>query len=301
MTKKETPKKNALVYLLFAFILILVFYSFKKNQDYNKLQSIFFQERKEMQGELDELIEDYKDLTIKRKDLSKRLVREMNKIISLRDSVKTLKVANYHLISKYRKKIKTLERENRDLFAKIDSLNIVTKFLEDKNLTITNELTKQQSENTQLSKTNLKLKKKQKELATKVAVAGVIKTSLPNAVVMKERSSGKLTTTSRSSRADAFKTTFKLLENKVTIPGKKKIHIQILDKNKNVIASKGPANLKDGSQIMFSDELIADYFNQEIDVLSLVLVNRDDINRGVYTIKTYVDGVLTGKTSVKLR
>lgn len=301
MKNEERPQRNGLFYMLLAFILILLFYGYKKHQDYSKLQNVFVQEKKEMQNELDELIEDYKDLTVKRKDLSKRLVREMNKIITLRDSIKNLEKANYQLILKFRKRIKTLERENRYLFAKVDSLNIVTKFLEDKNLTITNELTKQKTENTELSKTNQKLQKNQQELESKVATAAIIKATLPTSIVMKERSSGKLTSTSRSSRADAFKTTFKLLENKVTTPGKKKIHVQILDKKNNVVANKGVATLKDGSQINFSDELIADYYNQDMDVLSLVLVNRDNINKGTYTINTYVDGYLTGKTSVKLR
>lgn len=290
----KRPPKNGLFYLLLAFILILIFYSYKKTQDHTKLQNVFVQEKRALQSELDELIEDYKDLTVKRKDLSKRLVREMNKIISLRDSVKNLKTTNFQLVLKYRKRIKTLERENRYLFAKVDSLNIVTKFLEDKNLTITTELTKQQTENSELSKTN-------KQLKSKVSVASIIRATLPSTKVMKERSSGKLTSTSRSSRADAFKTTFKLLENKVTTPGKKKIHIQILDEHKNVVANKGTTKLKDGSEIKFSDELIANYYNQEMDVLSLVLVNRDDINKGSYSVMAYVDGVWAGRTSVKLR
>ena len=39
----------------------------------------------------------------------------------------------------------------------------------------------------------------------------------------------------------------------------------------------------------------------DLSLVSLVLVNRDDINKGKYTISAFVDGVYSGATTVKLK
>lgn len=294
--KEEAPKKtkNALVPLLICLLLISVFFGYKKTTDYNKLEDVFRNEKLTLQSELDEIIEDYKTLSIKRKDLSKRLIKEINRIIALRDSVKSLKASQFRLISRYRKKVETLERQNKKLFFKVDSLSIANKTLQEEKTIVTQALDKKSSESQTLAKVN-------KELKAKVAVASVIKTSPISAIAMKERSSGKLTSTSRSSRADAFKVNFKLLQNDVATKGKKTIYLQVIDQNKNIIALKGETTLKNSKKVGYSHDLTADYNKKDLNILSLILVNRDDINRGIYTINVFVDGNYSGATTVKLR
>lgn len=294
--KEETPKKkkNALVPLLICLLLISVFFGYKKTKDYNRLENVFRNEKLTLQSELDEIIEDYKTLSIKRKDLSKRLIKEINRIIVLRDSVNNLKASQFKLISRYRRKVKTLERQNKKLFFKVDSLSIANKTLLEEKTVVTQALDKKSSESQKLAEVN-------KELQAKVAVAGIIKTSPISAIVMKERSSGKLTSTSRSSRADAFKVNFKLLKNDIATTGEKKIYLQITDQNKNVVALKGKTTLKNGEKVGYSHDLTADYNKKDLNILSLVLVNRDDINKGIYTISAFVDGNYSGATTVKLR
>ena len=118
---------------------------------------------------------------------------------------------------------------------------------------------------------------------------------------MKKKSSGRHSLTSRSRKTDAFKIEFNLLENKIISAGPKSIHIQILDQNKNAIAPKGITSLKDGGKIQYSDSVEVNYKNNRLSLVSLVLVNRDDINEGKYTISTFIDGIFTGNTILKLR
>lgn len=294
--KEETPKKrkNALVLLLICLIILLVAFSYKKIIDYNRLENVFKTEKQTLQSELDELIEDYKSLSIKKKDLSKRLIKEINRIMMLRDSVRNLKASQFKLISKYRKKVKTLERQNKKLFFKVDSLSIANKTLKEENVVVSQALDEKNSESEALEKLN-------KELKAKVTIAGVIKTNSINAIAMKERSSGKLTSTSRSSRTDAFKVRFKLLKNNVAISGEKKIYLQIKDQNEKVISFKGTIALKNEKKVDFSHELVVDYLNEDVNIISLVLVNRDDINKGIYTVSVFVDGNYSGATTVELR
>ncbi|MDO6743417.1 hypothetical protein Q4553_02400 [Tenacibaculum soleae] len=294
-------RKNAFVVLLLVITLFLTLYSFQKTSQYNDLQEIFQQERADLEKELDEMIKDYTDVVVRKKRLSKRLKVELVKMNNLRDSIKNLRIDNYDLIIKYRKKITTLERENRNLFIRVDSLNTANHVLAQENI-ITNEILQQKETiNTSLTEKNKELEEKQRKMETKIALGGVIKTSSVKVVAMKERSSGKLTSTSRSSKTDAFKINFDLLKNLVASSGEKSVYIQIIDQNKKVIAPKGVTKLKDGGKVQYTDSIEVNYNNDRLSLVSLVLVNRDDINKGKYTVSAFVDGVYSGATTLNLK
>lgn len=294
-------RKNAFVVLLLVITLFLTLYSFQKTSQYNDLQEIFQQERADLEKELDEMIKDYTDVVVRKKRLSKRLKVELVKMNNLRDSIKNLRIDNYDLIIKYRKKITTLERENRNLFIRVDSLNTANHVLAQENI-ITNEILQQKETiNTSLTEKNKELEEKQRKMETKIALGSVIKTSSVKVVAMKERSSGKLTSTSRSSKTDAFKINFDLLKNLVASSGEKSVYIQIIDQNKKVIAPKGVTKLKDGGKVQYTDSIEVNYNNDRLSLVSLVLVNRDDINKGKYTVSAFVDGVYSGATALNLK
>ncbi|TYP99767.1 hypothetical protein C7447_101371 [Tenacibaculum adriaticum] len=298
---QKSSKKKVLTYLLFALVLFLLIFAYKKNNDYNDLKKIFAEEKTELQRELDEIIDDYKDLSVKKKDLSKRLIGEVNKIIALRDSVGKLEAFNFSLIRKYRRKIAALERQNKILFSKVDSLSTINDNLKQDNIVATEILNQKDSLASSLTKRNDDLEQTNKKLSAQISTAAQIKTTPINFEAMKERSSGKLTSTSRSSRTDAFRINFKLLKNEITAPGNKKIYVQVQDIKNNVITPKGVVTLKNDAKIEYSDEIIANYDNEELGILSLILVNRDDINEGEYKVNVFVDGIYTTSSVVKLR
>ena len=294
-------RKNTFVVLLLVLTLFLTLYSFQKSSQYNDLQEVFQQDKADLEKELDEMIKDYTDVVVRKKRLSKRLKIELVKMNNLRDSIKNMRMDNYNLIRRYRKKIASLERENRNLFIRVDSLNTANHVLSQENV-ITNEILQQKETiNTSLAEKNKELEEKQKTLETKIAIGGIIKTSPVKVVAMKERSSGKLTSTSRSNRTDAFKINFDLLKNVITTAGEKSVYIQIIDENKKVVAPKGITNLKDGGKVQYTDSVEINYNNDQLSLVSLVLVNRDDINKGKYTVSAFVDGVYSGATTLNLR
>lgn len=294
-------RKSALIVVLLMLTLFLTLYSFQKSSQYSDLKKIFQEEKTDLEKELDEMIKDYTDVVVRKKRLSKRLKVELVKMKELRDSIKNLRTDNYNLIRKYRRKIVSLERENRNLFIRVDSLSTANNALVQENV-ITNEILQQKETiNVSLTEKNKELTEKQKALEEKVAIGGVIKTSPVKVIAMKERSSGKLTSTSRSSRTDAFKINFDLLKNLITNAGEKSVYIQIIDENKKVVAPKGVTNLKDGGKIQYTDSIEVNYNNDRLSLVSLVLVNRDDIDKGKYTVSAFVDGVYSGATTLKLR
>lgn len=299
MTKKKT--KSTLIVVLLILILFLTIYSLQKSSQYNSLQEIFQQEKSDLENELDEIIKDYTNVVVRKKRISKRLKIELVKMNNLRDSIKKLPQGNYNLIRKYRRKIANLERENRRLFIRVDSLDTANQVLAQENV-ITNEILQQKvSINTSLTEKNKELEYKQKDLEAKIAVGSIIKTSPVKVIALKERSSGKLTSTSRSNRTDAFKINFDLLKNPITNAGEKSVYIQILDENKKVVAPKGITSLKDGGRIQYTDSIEVNYNNDKLSLVSLILVDRKDINKGKYTVSAFVDGIYSGTTTVKLR
>ncbi|WP_232126561.1 hypothetical protein [Tenacibaculum finnmarkense] len=247
------------------------------------------------------MIRDYTDVVVRKKSISKRLQLELIKMNNLRDSIKILQIDNYSLIRIYRKKISRLEYENKQLFIKVDSLSIANQALTQKNAITKTILAQKETINTSLSDKNNELEEKQKILQTKVAAGSILKINTVNAVAMKERSNGELTSTSRSSRTDAFRVNFDLLENPVADTGKKTVYIQITDQNNNVIAPKGVTNLKNGANIQYTDAIDVNYNNDKLSLVSLILVNRDDINKGKYTISTFIDQLYLGATILNLR
>ena len=291
---KSNTKKNTLLVVLLFIIIFLSLYSLKTSSEIKELQSVFKQEKKDLKNALDEMINDYTEVVVVKKGLSKRLRIEVQKMKNLRDSISKIEMDNYNLIRKYRNKITSLERENRRLFIKIDSLNSANKDLAEKNI-LTNEIL------TQKETTNTELVEENKKLEAKVAIASKIEISPVKIVAMKERSSGKLTSTSRSSRTDAFKINFDLLDNEVTTSGNKKVYIQIIDDKKNVITPKGKTNLNNGAKILYSDSLVVNYNNSRLSLVSLILVNRDDIFKGKYTVSTFIDGNYSGNSSIDLK
>lgn len=299
MTPKKT--KSTLIVVLLILILFLTIYSLQKSSQYNSLQEIFQQEKSDLENELDEIIKDYTNVVVRKKRISKRLKIELVKMNNLRDSIKKLPQGNYNLIRKYRRKIANLERENRRLFIRVDSLDTANQVLAQENV-ITNEILQQKvSINTSLTEKNKELEDKQKDLEAKIAVGSIIKTSPVKVIALKERSSGKLTSTSRSNRTDAFKINFDLLKNPITNAGEKSVYIQILDENKKVVAPKGITSLKDGGRIQYTDSIEVNYNNDKLSLVSLILVDRKDINKGKYTVSAFVDGIYSGTTTVKLR
>ncbi|WBX73598.1 hypothetical protein PG913_12325 [Tenacibaculum pacificus] len=297
----QQQKKSSLIVLLLILTLFLTLYSFQKSNQYSNLQEIFEQEKTDLEKELDEMIKDYTDVVLRKKRISKRLQVELSKMNVLRDSIKNLKIDNYSLIRIYRKKISSLERQNKKLFIRVDSLSTANEVLAQENVITNNILQQKENINSSLNNKNKKLEEKQKTLETKIAIGSLIKTSNLNVVAMKERSSGKLTSTSRSSRTDAFRINFDLLKNLITDAGEKAVYIQIRDDNNNVIAPKGITNLKDGAKIQYTDSIEVNYNNDKLSLVSLILVNREDINKGKYTISAFIDGIYSGATTLQLR
>ncbi|MCD9610906.1 hypothetical protein [Tenacibaculum maritimum] len=297
-----TDKKNiGLIAFLLMLIVAIGYLSYQNAKDYSELKNAFELEKIELELELDDVIRDYDNAISRKENISKKLKDQLYKIVRLRDTIKSLKSYNYGLIRKYRRRIARLESQNKKLFVQVDSLNNLNNELLAENVTVKEELGEKEELNTSLARKNKLLFNRKKNLEEKVAKAKIIRTSQIIAIAMKESSNGKLSSTSKLNDIGFFKVSFDLLENKFAGKGLKSICIQILDENRNIVSRKGITVIRNKSKIIYSDLFVADYRNKETGLVSLIKVDRENIQRGVYTIKVFVEGIYSGETIVKLR
>lgn len=297
---KKLKNKGIIAFLL-TLIITIGFLSYQNNSDYAELKEAFEVEKNELEFELNQVIEDYQEVSYDKVDVSLKLNKELQKIIELRDTIHNLKATDYGLINVYRKRISNLAEENKLLFTYIDSLNSVNNQLLTKNDSVQKALQLKENQNIKLQSKNYSLDKEKKILKKKMAKVEVIETSTIKLKAMKKRKNGKYTSTSRSSKTDAFKIEFDLLENKFINPGNKNMYVQILDTNENIIAPLKTVRLKNKKKIVCSDVLVVNYYNKLLSVMSLINVKRENINKGKYTANVFVNGIFAKSISIKLK
>ncbi|CAM1349427.1 hypothetical protein [Tenacibaculum insulae] len=293
-------KNNGFVAFLLLLIIAIGLLSYQNASEYAELKGVFNLEKQELEAELNTVIKDYENAVYTKSDISLNLKDKLHEIIKLKDTINNLKSTDYGLFRTYRKRISRLAEQNKILFNYIDSLNTVNNQLLTKNDSVKEILVAKENQYSKLKSKNQYLNQEKRLLNDRIAVAEIIQISSVKASAMKKRRNGKYTTTSKSSKTDAFKVEFNLLENNIVSPGNKSIYIQITKNNTVVFPSK-EVQLKNKEKIFCNDILNAEYKNKQIAAISFIKVNRDDVSKGPYMINVFIDGVFAKKTSLQLK
>jgi len=292
---EENKKSNSKIIVIVLAILLLavVAYTFYNNTEHKKVTDAIEEEKMEIEGNLDNMIVKYEEAIGQNTSLSSELSLERDRIIALRDSIKGLKATNYSLIRRYRKEIAKLEETNRRLFFMTDSLTganqLLTIDLDSANVQISNQLAK----NDTLTSQNL-------SLSEKVAVGSILKVNKAKILAMRERNNGKLVETSRAKNTDAFRINFTIAKNEISEQGERQVYIQIVNSKGITVANKGELTIND-SQVSYSDQTIVNYLNEAVDIISLVEVNRDYVEKGLHTVNIYIENKFVGATNITLK
>jgi hypothetical protein len=294
MEENKKSNSKAIVIVLAVLLVGVIGYTIYNSNELKKITTAIEEEKVEIEGNLDNMIVKYEEAIGQNTAMSNELSLERDRIIGLRDSIKGLKATNYSLIRRYRKQISKLEETNRRLFFMTDSLtgvnSLLTIDLDSANVKISNQL----AQNDTLSLQNL-------QLSEKVAIGSVLKVNSAKIIAMRERSNGKLVETSRSRNTDAFRFNFTVAKNEIAEQGERALYIQLLDNNGSTLVSKGDLVLFDGSSISYSDTTTVNYLNDDIDVISLIEVDRDVIEKGLYTANIYLENKFIGATQITLK
>jgi len=168
--------------------------------------------------------------------------------------------------------------------------NLLTQNLDSANVTIST----QRALNDTLMSKNIDLKEK-------VAIGSVLKVNSAIVLSLREKNSGKLVNTKRSRYTDAFRINFTVANNAIAEKGEREVYLQIKDPKGVTIGNAGDLTLADGNTITYSDRTIVDYLNQDVSVISLIEVNRDALEKGIYTVNIYIDNVNSGGSTITLK
>ncbi|WP_298363917.1 hypothetical protein [uncultured Lutibacter sp.] len=295
MEEKNKSNSKIIVVVLALLLVGALAYTFYNKNEHKKLTNAIEEEKEEIEQNLDNMIVKYEDAIGQNTSMSKELAFERDRIVALRDSIKQLKGTNYNLIRRYRKEIAKLEETNKRLFFMTDSLTGINSVLKVNLDSARVNISRQIAVNDTLTMTNL-------DLSEKVAIGSVLKVNSAKILAMRERTSGKLVETARARNTDAFRINFTIAKNEISEKGERKIYIQIIDVTTgNTIASKGEITLLNDKKANFSDSTTINYLNEAIDIVSLVEVDRDLIERGVYLVNIFIDNKLSGVTQITLK
>jgi len=293
---EENKKSNSKIIIIALAVLLVgaLGYSLYNNGEHQKLTDAIEAEKSEIELNLDSMIFKYEEAIGENTAMADELAIERDKLIVLRDSIKDLKATNYSLIIRYRKQIAKLESSNKELFDMNEELNaknqLLAKGLDSANVTIST----QRAINDTLLVQNV-------DLLEKVAIGSILKVNAAKVLAMREKNSGKLVETQRSRHTDAFRINFTIANNDIAQAGEREAYIQILDATGNTIGNAGELVLLDETTVTYSDRTIVEYLNQDISVISLVEVNRDALQSGLYTVNIYIDNMLSSICTVTLK
>lgn len=293
--EENKKSNNKLIIIALAIVLAGVLgYTFYNNGEHKKLTDAIEAEKSEVELNLDSMIVKYEEAIGENTAMAGELAIERDKIIALRDSIKDLKAINYSLISRYRKQVAKLEAANKELFEMNEELseknNLLTQGLDNANETISS----QRAMNDTLASQNINLKEK-------VAIGSILKVNSAVVLSLREKNSGKLVETKRSRYTDAFRINFTVANNAIAEKGEREVYLQIKDPKGVTVGNAGELTLADGNSITYSDRTIVDYLNQDVSVISLIEVNRDALDKGIYTVNIYIDDMNSGTSTVTLK
>jgi len=293
---EENKKSNNKIIMILLGVLLAgtLAYTFYNNGEHKKVTDAIEAEKSEIELNLDSMIVKYESAIGENTAMADELAIERDKLIALRDSVRDLKAINYSLIKRYRKQIEKLEVSNKELFTMNEELSRknqkLSKGLDSANVAITSQIAK-----------NDTLQMQNVGLSEKVAIGSILKVNSAKVLAMREKSNGKLVETEKSNHTDAFRINFTVANNAIAEKGERHVYIQIIDPKGNTIGNAGDLELIDGTTITYSDRTIVDYLNQDVSVISLVEVNRDALESGVYTVNIYIDDMNSGASTITLK
>lgn len=145
-----------------------------------------------------------------------------------------------------------------------------------------------------------------KDLESTVNTASVLKAEYMNAKAYKKRSNEKYVETLMARRTNKLELCFSLLENKIAKAGSRNVYLRIIEPGGNVLGNRSGGSSsfrKSGTseELLYTTSKTVDYKNEKAD-LCLDFEEADRVfTAGTYLMEVYVDGTLSGATSVKLQ
>ena len=278
----ETKSNNGLKViagLLGVILLGTIIYTVSLYQDKQKTTADLTKEKELVVEDLNSLKSEYDKAILESNATNEELVSARDNIAKYIDSVKTMK-ADISSLSRYRRQVSILKEEREQLLRRVDSLTQSNSLLAMQRDSTFVELEKQTVFNDSLVVQNT-------QLADAVERGSALNLSKFSVDAVKERTSGKLVSTSRANRTDKFKICFTIADNVIAEAGDREFYVEVLDPQGNVLGGSYSKSNDSGASVTYSKGTNFYYENKSLDVCDYVNKPAGDFQKGNYMVNVY--------------
>ncbi|MDB4292683.1 hypothetical protein N9954_04695 [Maribacter sp.] len=283
----ETKNNNGLKVLaglLGVVLLATIIYTVSLYQDKKKTTNALTQEKQLVVEDLNSLKSEYDKAILESNATNEELVEARDNIAKYLDSVKTMK-ADISSLSRYRRQVGVLKAEREQLLKQVDSLTTSNTMIAMQRDSTYVELEKQTVFNDSLVVQNTQLA----DVVEKGSALNIVAFTLD---AVKERSSGKLSSTSRARRTDKLKVCFTVANNVIAEAGDREFYLEVLDPQGNVLGESYAKTNDAGASVTYSKGTNFYYENKALDVCDYIGKPAGDFQKGNYMVNIY-DNKLT--------
>ncbi|MBU2907388.1 MULTISPECIES: hypothetical protein [Arenibacter] len=293
----ETKSNNGLKViagLLGVILLGVIIYTVSLYQDKQKNTALLTKEKELVVEDLTSLKSEYDKAILESNATNEELVSARDNIAKYIDSVKTMK-ADIASLYRYRKQVGILTKEREQLIRKVDSLTRSNTFLAMQRDSTYVELEKQTVFNDSLVVQNT-------QLADVVSKGSALNLSKFSVDAVKERTSGKLVSTSRAKATDKLKVCFTVADNVIAQAGDRQFFIEVLDPQGNVLGESFSKTSDSGASVTYSKGTEFYYENRSLDVCDFINKPASEFQKGNYMVNVYDNNLkLLGTSKFQLK
>ncbi|OQD42980.1 hypothetical protein [Croceivirga radicis] len=291
---KSNNSLKVIAGLLGVVLVGLLIYTVSLYQDKQKTAAALTQEKEMVVEDLNSLKSEYDKAILESNATNEELVAARDNIAKYIDSIKTMK-ADVATLSRYRRQVSVLKAEREQLLKQVDSLTQSNTLLAMQRDSTYTELEKQTVFNDSLVVQNT-------QLAEAVERGSALNLSNFKIDAVKERSSGKLVSTSRARATDKFKVCFTVADNSIAQAGDREFFIEVLDPQGNVLGESFTKSNENGASITYSKGTSFYYENSALDVCDYINKPAAEFQKGNYMVNVYDDGLkLLGTSKFTLK
>ena len=291
---KNNNSLKVIAGLLGVVLLGTIIYTVSLYQDKKKTTAALTQEKEMVVEDLNSLKSEYDKAILESNATNEELVAARDRIAKYIDSVQSMK-ADIATLSRYRRQVGQLKAEREKLMKQVDSLTQSNTLLAMQRDSTFVELEKQTVFNDSLIVQNT-------QLADAVERGSALNLSEFKIDAVKERSSGKLVSTSRAKATDKFKVCFTVADNAIAQAGDREFFIEVLDPQGNVLGESFTKTDEEGASITYSKGTSFYYENNSLDVCDYINKPASEFQKGNYMVNVYDDGLkLLGTSKFTLK
>jgi hypothetical protein len=280
--------------LLGVILLGTIIYTVSLYQDKKKTETALTEEKELVVEDLNSLKSEYDKAILESNATNEELVAARDNIAKYIDSVKSMK-SDIATLSRYRRQVSILKKEREALLKQVDSLKESNSLIAMQRDSTFAELEKQTVFNDSLVVQNT-------QLADAVERGSALNLTKFTVDAVRERSSGKLVSTSRAGRTDKLKVCFTVADNVIAEAGDREFYIEVLDPQGNVMGGGATKSMEEGATVSYTKGTNFYYENATLDVCDYISNYSGEFQKGNYMVNVYDDGLkLLGTSKFELK